>query len=160
MMGRSGTASANAANSGSCGKYRKVSKDGPRRASTRAPARNAGLASVPGCARLSTAGWGSHITLWRMPRNRLGLAACNASSTAATRSPRLRLACPTMAAAARQGPYRPLALAAASPWTHSTSPTGRSSSGPSGRYIARASRNTVERTLWPQCTSATSSWRR
>src|SRR5262249_57910831 len=30
-----------------------------------------------------------------------------------------------MAAAARQGPYRPLALAAARPWTNSTSPTGR-----------------------------------
>src|SRR5438309_11573452 len=78
-----------------------------------------------------------------MPRNRLGLAAWSASNTGATRSPRFRLARPTMAAAARQGPYRPLALAAASPWTNSTSPMGRSSSGPSVRYIARASINTV-----------------
>src|SRR5712691_3554409 len=54
-------------------------------------------------------------------------------------------------------PNRPLALAAASPWTNSTSPTGRSSTGPSGRYMARVSINTVARTLWPQCTSATSS---
>ena len=38
-------------------------------------------------------------------------------------------------------------LAAASPWTNSTSPTGRISSGPSARYIARASINTVECTL-------------
>jgi hypothetical protein len=43
----------------------------------------------------------------------------------------------------------PLALAAASPWTNSTSPTGRISTGPSGRYIERASRNTVDRTLCP-----------
>ena len=84
-----------------------------------------------------------------MPRNRLGLAACNASSTGATRAPSFRLAWPTMAAAARPGPYRPLALAAASPWTNSTSPTGRISSGPSARYIARASMNTVDRTLCP-----------
>ena len=44
-----------------------------------------------------------------------------------------------MAAAARQGPYRPLALAAASPWTNSTSPTGRISTGPAGRYMALVS---------------------
>ena len=78
----------------------------------------------------------------------------------ATRSPSSRLACPTMAAAARPGPYRPLALAAASPWTNSTSPTGRISSGPSARYMARASMNTVERTLWPLCISSASSWSR
>ena len=56
--------------------------------------------------------------------------------------------------AARLGPYSPLALAAARPCTHSTSPTGRISSGPSARYMARASINTVERTLWPHCMSA------
>ena len=82
-----------------------------------------------------------------MPRNRLGLAACNASSTGATSAPSFKSAWPTMAAAARLGPYIPLALAAASPWTNSTSPTGRISSGPSARYIERASMNTVERTL-------------
>ena len=39
--------------------------------------------------------------------------------------------------------------AAARPWTNSTSPTGRSSSGPSARYMDLASRNTVDRILWP-----------
>jgi hypothetical protein len=41
-------------------------------------------------------------------------------------------------------------LAAANPWTNSTSPTGRISTGPSGRYMALVSMNTVERTLWLQ----------
>jgi hypothetical protein len=62
-----------------------------------------------------------------------------------------------MADAALQGPYSPVAAAAAKPWTNSTSPTGRSSTGPSGLYMALASMNTVDRTLWPQFTSAASS---
>ena len=45
MMVRSGTALANAASSGSCGKYSHLSSDNPIRASTRAPARNWSLAS-------------------------------------------------------------------------------------------------------------------
>jgi hypothetical protein len=40
----------------------------------------------------------------------------------------------------------------ARPWINSTSPTGRGSAGPSGWYMALASMNTVERTLWPQFT--------
>ena len=72
-----------------------------------------------------------------MPRKRLGLAACKASSTGRTLSPRFRFACPTMDAAALVGPYSPVSLAAARPCTNSTSPTGRSSSGPPGRYMER-----------------------
>ena len=40
-----------------------------------------------------------------------------------------------------------VALAAARPCTNSISPTERSSSGPSGRYIELVSMNTVDRTL-------------
>ena len=62
-----------------------------------------------------------------------------------------------MDAAARPGPYSPLAEAAARPCTNSTSPTGRSSSGPVVRYMERASTKTVEVTLWPLFMSAASS---
>jgi hypothetical protein len=54
----------------------------------------------------------------------------------------------------------PLALAAASPCTNSTSPTGFISTGPFARYIARASMKTVLRTLCPFWMSALSSWSR
>ena len=46
---------------------------------------------------------------------------------------------------------------AAMPATNSTSPTGRSSAGPSARYIERHSSNTVATMLWPVLRSARSS---
>ena len=66
---------------------------------------------------------------------------------AATRSPSRRSALPTMPAATRVSPYRPLALIAAMPCTNSVSPTTLNSSGPSARYIDVHSTNTVWRTL-------------
>jgi transposase len=36
---------------------------------------------TPSCSRLPTSGCGSHVTVCRIPRNRLGLAACSASNT-------------------------------------------------------------------------------
>lgn len=107
--------------------------------------------------RILISGCGSHVTECRIPRNRFGLAANKDSKTGSTLSPRLRFAWPTIAAAALPGPYRPLSLAADSPCTNSTSPTGLISSGPSARYIDRASINTVETTLWPLVISAASS---
>ena len=73
------------------------------------------MARTPSCSRLPTSGCGSHVTVCRIPRNRFGLAAWSASNTGSTRSPRFRLAWPTMAAAARQGPYTPLALSGGQP---------------------------------------------
>ena len=49
---------------------------------------------------------------------------------------------------------------AAMPFTNSTSPTGRISSGPSARNIDWHSRNTVETMLWPPPRSASSSGRK
>ena len=95
MMVRSGTALANAASSGSCGKKSHASKDSPIRASTRAPARKSSLPSCPSflCAAVfSISGCGSQVTEWRMPRKRLGLAARSAPRTGSTRAPRFRLA--------------------------------------------------------------------
>ena len=54
-------------------------------------------------------------------------------------------------------PYWPDALIAAVPFTNSTSPTGRISSGPPARNIDWHSRNTVETMLWPPPVSASSS---
>src|SRR4030095_9558689 len=51
-----------------------------------------------------------------------------------------------MPAHTRTSPYRPLALIAATPFTNSVSPTQRSASGPSGRYIAPHSQHTVAQT--------------
>ena len=50
--------------------------------------------------------------------------------------------------------------AAAKPWTNSTSPKGRSSSGPSGRYMDLVSINTVDRMLCPLLMSADSCLKR
>ena len=94
---------------------------------------------------------------WRMPRKRSGLAVMCASSTSDTAAPSRRSACPTMPVAARVSPYSPLALCAAMPPTNSVSPTGRSDSGPSARYIAPHSTNTVWRTLCPATSSNNSS---
>jgi hypothetical protein len=87
----------------------------PIRASTRAPARYSAVASTPSFSRFSTSGCESQVTVCRMPRNRFRLAACSASNTGSTRSASFRSAWPMIAAAARQGPYNPLALAAAGP---------------------------------------------
>ena len=57
-------------------------------------------------------------------------------------------------------PYWPEALSAAVPFTNSTSPTGRISSGPVARNIDWHSRNTVETMLWPPPMSASSSGRK
>ena len=62
-----------------------------------------------------------------------------------------------MPAATRVGPYRPLALIAATPLTNSVSPTGRIGSEPAARYIDMHSTNTVATTLWPLPVSASSS---
>src|SRR2546422_10154725 len=82
-----------------------------------------------------------------MPRKRCGLAAICASSTGGIRSPSRRSAVPTIPAATRVSPYRPLALIAAMPCTNSVSPTTLNSSGPSAPYIDVHSMNTVWRTL-------------
>jgi hypothetical protein len=55
---------------------------------------------MPSLSRFSNAGSGLQVTLCRMPRNRLGLAACNASRTGATLAPSFKSAWPMMAAAA------------------------------------------------------------
>ena len=62
----------------------------PMLARTRAPVRKASLADIPSASRLSDSGSGLQVTLWRMPLNRLRLAACNASNTGATPSPSFR----------------------------------------------------------------------
>jgi hypothetical protein len=51
----------------------------------------------------------------------------------------------------------PLALMAATPLTNSVSPTGRISTGPVARDIARACTNTVATMLWPLRVSASNS---
>ena len=81
MMVSSGTALAKAASSGSWGKHNPVSRDSPIRASTCPPARKSAVARTPSCSRLPTSGCGSQVTVCRIPRNRLGLAACSASNT-------------------------------------------------------------------------------
>src|SRR5215471_18047052 len=80
-------------------------------------------------------GLASHAAACRTPRKRPPAARISASSTGSTRSPRVRSPKPTMPAATRVGPYRPLSLMAAMPATYSVSPTGRISSGPCARYI-------------------------
>ena len=102
-------------------------------------------------------GLASHAAEWRTPRKRPPPARMCACSTGSTRSPSVRSAKPTMPAATRVGPYCPLSLMAAMPATNSVSPTGRISTGPSARYIAWHSRNTVATTLWPVRRSASSS---
>ena len=62
-----------------------------------------------------------------------------------------------MPAAARVSPYWPEALIAAMPLTNSVSPTGRRTLGPSARYMARHSMNTVDTTLWPEPVSLSNS---
>ena len=79
MMVRSGTALANSASSNICGKYIQPSRDRPMLANTRAPARKLSLDIwfAAWCAAVfSISGCGSQVTEWRMPRKRLGLAAC------------------------------------------------------------------------------------
>ena len=107
---------------------------------------------------LRTSSLASHPDAWRMPQNR-GLAAICASR-AAPASGSVRSTKPTMEAHMRPSPYWPLALIAATPLTNSVSPTGRRASGPSARYIAMHSMNTVETTLWPLPVSASSASRR
>ena len=84
MIGNSGTARAKSATSGIWGNAIMISRDNPLWLKTCAPARKVAWARMPSLSRLSTAGSGLQVTLCRMPRNRLGLAACNASRTGAT----------------------------------------------------------------------------
>ena len=104
MIGTSGTALAKSATSGIWGNAIMTSRDNPFWLKTFAPSRKVELARMPSLSRLSTAGSGLQVTLCRMPRNRLGLAACNASRTGATLAPSFKSAWPMMAAAALLGP--------------------------------------------------------
>src|SRR5215472_9685885 len=70
-------------------------------------------------------GLASHAAAWRTPRKRPPAAWMSASRTGSTRSPSVRSPKPTMPAATRVGPYRPLSLMAAMPATNSVSPTDR-----------------------------------
>ena len=75
-------------------------------------------------------------------------ASSSASTTGCTASPSVRSAWPTMPAIGGPSPRR--SASSATDATHSTSPTGRSSAGPSVRYCEWHSTNTVCTTLWPR----------
>ena len=87
------------------------------------------------------------MTVCLIPLKRFGLASISFSNTGFTSSPRLKLACPTIAAPALVFPYIPLELAAERPSTNSTSPTVLNFSSTSMLYIERASTKTVETIL-------------
>ena len=92
MMGKSGTALANSAISGNCGKDCMMSRLSPIWLKTLAPSINLASLTIPSFSRLSQVGSVFQVMLWRMPRNRLGLAAWRASSTGVTPAPSFRSA--------------------------------------------------------------------
>ena len=151
----SGHALARPASSPSWVWYAMASNEKPRRPSVRTPARKASSISSPLRAALFSIGDGSQAVLWRTPRNRPRPASSSASMTGCTASPSVKSAWPTMAAIGGPSPRR--SASSLTDATHSTSPTGRSSTGPSLRYCEWPSTNTVRTTLWPAPASARSS---
>ena len=151
----SGHARARSASSPSCVWYAIASNENPRRPSVRTPSRNDASASSPARDALFPIGDASHAVLSRTPRNRPRPAASSASIPAGPRPPASGRRDRRWPAIGGPSPRRSASSATAA--THSTSPTGRSSTGPSVRYCEWHSTNTVRTTRWPEAVSARNS---